>query len=213
MRHDFTHLIGKKSGMLTVIDVVFPEGSKRQKLVCKCDCGNTVLIFPYQFDTNYSQLSCGCIKHRTPYNATHKLSRTKLYHVWETMRLRCSSPEDKKYYCYGARGIAVCDEWYNNFLAFRDWALSHGYQEGLTIDRIDNNQGYSPDNCRWTSRKIQQRNRRNNVYITYQGKTQTLIEWCEELGLKYKTINGRIQSGWDKVRAITEPIHTPKNKN
>lgn len=213
MRHDFTPLIGKKSGMLTVVDVVFPEGSKRQKLVCKCDCGNTVLIFPYQFGTGYAQLSCGCVKHRTPYNAIHKLSKTKLYHVWGTMRLRCYSPEDKKYYCYGARGITVCDEWRNNFLAFRDWALCHGYQEGLTIDRIDNNQGYSPDNCRWTNRKVQQRNRRNNVYITYQGKTQTLVEWCEELDLKYKTINGRIQSGWDKVRAITEPVHTPKNKN
>lgn len=199
--------------MLTVIDVVFPEGSKRQKLVCKCDCGNTVLIFPYQFDASQSQISCGCIKHRTPYNATHKLSKTKLYHVWESMRLRCYASGNKKYYYYGGRGITVCDEWRNNFIAFQEWSLSHGYQEGLTIDRIDNNQGYSPDNCRWVTRAIQQRNMRRNVVITYQGKTQVLKDWCDELGLRYKTIQNRIVKGWDKVRAITEPIHTPKNKN
>ena len=213
MRHDFTHLIGKKSGMLTVIDVIFPEGSKRQKLVCKCDCGNTVLIFPYQLDSSQSQISCGCVKHRTPYNATHKLSKTKLYKVWETIRTKCRNPKSSNYRLYGGRGIDICDEWYNDFLAFRDWALSHGYQEGLTIDRINNNQGYSPDNCHWITNREQQLNKRNNVLISYQGKTQTLVEWCDELGLKYKTIQNRIVKGWDKVRAITEPIHTSTRKN
>lgn len=211
MTKNFDYLLGTKHNALTAIDIVIRQNPKKpwqkQSLIkCQCDCGNITYLLPSQFIKSDVK-SCGCYVHRTAYNATHKESKTPLYHIWETMRLRCTSPTNKKYYMYGARGITVCDEWFNDFIAFRDWSLSHGWAKGLSIDRIDNNLGYSPENCRWVTRSVQQRNTRRNVFITYQDKTQTLIEWCEELNLPYKTISNRILNGWDKVRALTEPIH------
>lgn len=208
---NYDYLLGQKQNALTAVDIVIRPSLKKQGqnqtvIKCLCDCGNTTYLLPYQF-IRQDIKSCGCYRSRTPYNATHKQSRTPLYHIWETMRLRCSAPNNQKYYMYGARGIKVCDEWQNDFIAFQEWALNNGWRKGLSIDRIDNNKGYAPDNCRWVTRKVQQRNTRRNIFITYQGKTQTLVEWCEELNLNYKTINNRISSGWDKVRALTEPIH------
>ena len=207
---NLNYLIGKKINMLEAVDIerVFEKKKKNQyttMIRCKCECGNTTLLFPYQFINGLIK-SCGCIKTRTPYNATHKLSKTNLYHIWETMRLRCNSSKNKKYYSYGARGIKVCDEWNNNFLAFREWSLNNGYSKGLSLDRIDNNGNYESTNCRWTTRKCQQRNRRNTIYITYNNETKSLSEWCEILNLNYKTISNRIYSGWDKIKALTTPI-------
>ncbi|MBR3208860.1 MAG: hypothetical protein IKF82_01185 [Bacilli bacterium] len=122
------------------------------------------------------------------------------------MKLRCFSPKNSKYYLYGARGITVCDEWKNDYLSFRKWAYSNGYAPNLSIDRINNDGNYEPSNCRWVSRKIQQRNRRNCIYITYNNKTQCLADWCDELNLGYKTICNRISNGWEPVKAITTPI-------
>lgn len=209
-RTDYSSYIGRKCHCLTVIGLDVPQ-SGRTRLICQCKCGNQTKVFPYQFDTGDIK-SCGCLRHRHPYNATHILSKTKLYHIWETMRLRCTSPKNKKYYLYGARGIGVCDEWLNDFLSFREWSLSHGYSEGLSLDRIDNSKGYSPDNCRWTTRKVQQRNRRCNRLITYNGETLTLVEWCDKLGLSYKTIDNRLLKGWDEIKALTTPIISNKKK-
>lgn len=214
---DFSYLIGQKQNLLTVIGLKKFCGKKKANvystmLECKCDCGNITYIYPYFFINNEIK-SCGCIKHNTPYNATHKLSRTNLYHIWETMRLRCNSPKNHKYYMYGARGIKVCDEWNNDYLKFREWALNNGYSKGLSLDRIDNNSNYSPDNCRWTTRKQQQRNTRRNVYITYNGKTQVLIEWCEELNLPYKVIRERIHKGLSPEIAFTTPIKHRSKKS
>lgn len=203
-KQDLSHFIGKKQNLLTVIDIIVPQNG-RKKLLCKCDCGNYTEILPYQF-TSENIKSCGCLKHRTPYNATHKLSQTPLYHIWETMRLRCHNPNNKKYYSYGARGIYVCEEWRNNFLSFQEWALSNGYKKGLSIDRIDNNKGYYPDNCRWATIKEQQRNTRRNIMITIDNETKSLIEWCEIYNLPYKTICNRIANGWDKHKALFYPI-------
>lgn len=208
---NFENLIGTKNNELTVVGIELRPyrntGKQRNVLKCQCTCGNTTYVLPYQFISGDIK-SCGCLRHRVPYNATHKLSKTPLYHIWETMRLRCGSPNNKKYYMYGARGITVCEEWVNDFLAFQKWSLDNGYAKGLTLDRRDNNMGYSPANCRWVSRKCQQRNTRRNIYITYKGKTQTLIEWCEELSLNYKTVNNRIARGWDSIQALTTPIAT-----
>ena len=176
---------------------------------CQCDCGNITYIYP-SFFKNGGIKSCGCLIHQTPYNATHKMSKESIYHVWETMRLRCNSPKNHKYYMYGARGIKVCDEWNNDFLKFKEWALNNGYSKGLSLDRIDNNGNYSPDNCRWATRKQQQRNRRNNVIITYNGKTQTLIEWSEELNMSYKALRERYRSGWDINKIFNTPVQIRK---
>lgn len=176
-------------------------------LECKCDCGNVFYIRPYQFARKeYS--SCGCRKRRSPYNTTHKLSKEKLYYIWETMRLRCNSPKSKRYYLYGARGIKVCDEWQNNFLAFREWAISNGYAQGLSLDRIDTNGNYEPNNCRWITIKEQLNNRRITKKATLNGVTKPVTVWCEEMGLNKKTINERIRTGMTAEEALLTPIHS-----
>lgn len=126
----------------------------------------------------------------------------KLNRIYHCMLRRCYCPDNQNYKWYGARGITVCDEWVNpemvdgrstkGWFSFRDWALSNGFENGLTIDRIDTNKGYSPDNCRWLSMKEQCNNRRSNHLITYKGKTQNLNQWCKELGLNYKNTEERI---------------------
>lgn len=124
---------------------------------------------------------------------THGLSNTRIYKIWECMKYRCSNPNRPEYPNYGGRGIIVCDEWANNFLSFYEWSMSNGYNESLTIDRIDVNGNYEPDNCRWTDMKTQANNTTRCIYITYQDKTQTLTQWCEELNLSYDTIRTRLR--------------------
>ena len=118
------------------------------------------------------------------------------------MKQRCYNINYTYYKDYGGRGIAVCDEWLNDFQAFYEWSMNNGYKDNLTIDRIDNNKGYSPNNCRWVTRKTQVQNRRNNVYITYDGKTQTLSQWADELGVRYNTLVLRHIRGWKNVRDV-----------
>lgn len=144
--------------------------------------------------------------------------RSKLNLIYQSMVNRCCNPNCKAYKNYGGRGITVCEEWLNNsvivvnnvhgskgWFAFKDWALSHNYSEGLTIDRIDNNGGYCPSNCQWVSRKIQGNNKRNNRLITYNGRTQTFSQWCEELEINPKTMKSRLdQSGWSIDRAFSQ---------
>ena len=118
----------------------------------------------------------------------HGLSKHPLNKIWRSMRRRCNNQSSSSYQRYGGRGISVCDEW-NNFETFYRWAISNGWADGLSIDRIDNDRGYSPDNCRFASRKEQSRNRRTNVSITVNGITKLQIEWAELLGLSYNTIS------------------------
>lgn len=112
------------------------------------------------------------------------------------MKDRCYNRRCSNYKNYGGRGIKMCDEWLNDFMSFYNWAMSHGYIEGLTIDRIDVNGNYEPNNCRWVDMKQQQRNRTDNRYFIINGETHCLSEWCEILGLKYRTVYSRLQRGW-----------------
>ena len=128
-----------------------------------------------------------------PYS--HRLSRSPMYPVWVCMKQRCSNPHNKSYKNYGARGISVCDEWINSYPAFYEWAIKSGYKKGLTIERIDNNKDYSPENCKWISKAAQSKNRRNVIVITYKGKTQCLADWARELGISRATIKSRLDQG------------------
>lgn len=144
----------------------------------------------------------------------HGESRTRLYKLWMWMRKRCRDKTDPKNYRYGGRGITVCDEWENSYLAFKEWSMSHGYSEELTLDRIDNDGNYSPDNCRWVSRKVQNNNRSDNILITYMGKTQSLHAWTDELNLPYHEVWQRIyRCGWSIEDAFTLKKYERGNKN
>lgn len=125
----------------------------------------------------------------------HGMKHTRLYRVWCGMKERCSNPHNKSYGRYGARGITVTQEWRDSFKSFYTWAIHNGYSENLTIDRIDNNKGYSPDNCRWVSTKEQNRNYSRNHQIAYKGKTQCIADWSDETGINRATILYRLQSG------------------
>lgn len=112
----------------------------------------------------------------------------RLYNLWVTMRTRCNNPHRKKYKDYGGRGIKVCDEWNRSAKAFCEWALSNGYAEGLQLDRINNDKGYGPDNCRWVTPKQNSRNRRDTVYLTVNGETKCVSEWCEQISISQYTV-------------------------
>ena len=121
----------------------------------------------------------------------HGMSRSRLYHIWNSMKTRCINPKAISYKYYGEKGVKVCEEWRSDFIAFHDWAMSHGYQDDLTIDRIDNDGDYCPDNCRWSTVKEQSNNRSTNVNIKIGNATKTLTEWCEIFQLDPIKIHSR----------------------
>lgn len=128
----------------------------------------------------------------------------KLRPVWRGMKNRCFNPKAPKFKYYGARGITVCDEWKENYQAFFDWAMANGYEESLTLDRIDTNGNYEPSNCRWVTRTVQNGNKRNNRYLEFQGVTRSIPEWSAITGIPTPIIYGRIHyHGWSVERALT----------
>lgn len=142
--------------------------------------------------------------------------KTRLNNIYSHMKSRCYNPNSDHYKYYGGRGITVCDEWlnpdmvYNNgkgswtkgYEAFKKWALENGYQDNLTIDRIDVNKGYCPENCRWVTRKVQQNNTRRNHLLTYKGETKNITEWAEITGISVTAITKRIRRNWTVERAL-----------
>jgi hypothetical protein len=123
------------------------------------------------------------------------MSHTAIYNVWREMRQRCENPNNKYYHSYGARDIKVCDEWMYDFVAFNNWAQSSGYVKGLTIDRINNDKNYEPDNCRWADMKYQSNNTRRNVIIILNGISKTIAEWADYFGIEYCTFRYRYKRG------------------
>lgn len=138
------------------------------------------------------------------------MKRTRLRDVYYSMIRRTTNKKDMHYKWYGDRGIKVCDEWLNDYEAFKQWAYENGYDENApkysqTLDRIDNNKGYAPNNCRWVSMKIQNRNTRKNRLITYKGITKPMQEWCDELNIPKTTFWERLDNGWSIEKAIETP--------
>lgn len=129
-------------------------------------------------------------------NIKHGKKGTRIYNIWIRMKVRCYNKNYDRYKDHGGRGIVMCDEWKHDFMTFYNWAMDNGYKEGLTIDRIDNDGNYEPNNCRWSTPKQQCNNRRTNIYLTYEGKTQTIAQWAEELGVKDSTMHCRYYRGW-----------------
>lgn len=132
--------------------------------------------------------------------------KTRLYTVWIDMRQRCSNPNRKEYARYGGRGITVCEGW-DKYEEFRAWAMESGYSDNLTLERVNNNGPYCPENCRWATRKEQANNRVTNRLLTMNGETHTMTEWAEVTGISRETIQRRLQRGWTVEKALTVPVH------
>lgn len=135
---------------------------------------------------------------------------SRLKNIYDNMIDRCYNPKNGNYPYYGGRGIRVCDEWRNDYFAFQEWALCHGFKDKLTLDRIDNNDYYKPDNCRWATMEEQSNNRRTNVVIEWDGKKMTGMQWAKELGMRYPTFMSRIKN-MPLEKAMTEPVHNEFN--
>lgn len=205
---------GETKNFLTMISDKMPGTNKyNSRALFQCKCGNIKAIIIHSVTTGRTK-SCGCLQlaYAKMKSYKHGDSETRLYRIWGNMKNRCGNPNYTESQYYGGKGITVCKEWQSDFEAFRDWALNNGYSDSLSIDRIDGNKGYFPDNCRWVDCKTQSRNRRSCIYIEYNGEKKDLTEWCEILNLPAATIRRRVYRGWDKVRALTEPIQTTIRK-
>lgn len=166
---------------------------------CLCDCGGTKQVASAHL-TNGMVRSCGCLVKTHGYASGGKVS--KVYRVWDSMVRRCLNPRHKAYRRYGGRGIKVCERW----LTFSNFIADMGEPSpGLTLDRINNDGGYEPDNCRWTTRSVQCRNSSNAHLLTHNGQTKTIIEWSLEKGWPHHVIGCRIRAGWTAQRAIETP--------
>lgn len=133
----------------------------------------------------------------------HGMCFSRLYHIWNGMKQRCENPNTISYKYYGGKGVNVCKEWRDSFESFKDWAISHGYSDDLTIDRIDANGDYCPENCRWATNKEQQNHTSYNRLYTYCGETHNVMQWAEKVGMSANMLYKRLQRGWDIERALT----------
>ena len=189
------------------------DGHKVRQWKCLCSCGNIRYLSTQEIKTK-KRKSCGC-KHNEyrRKNATiHGDSHKRLHNIWSGMRTRCYCETEYHYKWYGARGIKMDDKWRNDYCAFKKWALNAGYSPELSIDRIDNDGDYTPDNCRWVDHKTQCNNTRRNHYIEAFGEKLTMSQWADKTGIPYATIKRRIKRGWKPECAVTKPIRKLKNR-
>ena len=206
------NLVGMKFGRLTVMDRESPKSKKAKGLwVCKCECGNVIKVNTSDLKSG-NTTSCGCKRKETlrQLRTKHGESNTRLYNVWSDMKKRCYNTKNVDYKNYGGRGITVCDEWMD-FQNFYEWAIANGYDETAprgqcTIDRINVDGNYEPENCRWVDRYIQMNNKRNNRILTYNGESHTLAEWCEIVNIPYNCLKSRLNKlHWSVEKTLTTP--------
>ena len=201
-------LIGRRFGLLTVVSV-WQSWGDGQMWRCHCDCGGSVVRCTSELLRTRSvknMKSCGCSR----VGAKERGRYRKLQQAYYNMVNRCTNSESERYDRYGGRGITVCDEWLECIDAFFEWALSHGYVEGLSIERIDNDGNYEPSNCEWIPLEQQGWNKSTSRRLTWNGKTQTPRQWADELGVSYDAIQLRVSRKWSAERIFTQPFRTPR---
>ena len=195
-------LTGKRFGRLVVIGLQ-PSETRKTYWICQCDCGNIKVIRSDSLQCG-SIRSCGCLKkeqdeknlsqgngHRKYAETGFKVGGTRLYSIWQGIKSRCYNEHNARYDRYGGRGIKVCDEWRNDFVNFYNWAIKNGYSADLTIDRINNDGDYCPENCHWATAKEQCNNRSTNILIKIGNATKTLTQWCEIFELNSAAVLAR----------------------
>jgi len=202
--------VGHKFGKLTVLQLCGANGKGLNEFLFLCECGTQKVMTGERVFFGHTK-SCGCIMkgYKGTKRTYHGLTGTKIYRTWRNMISRCDRPNRKDYANYGGRGIKVCERWY---------VLEHFLQdmgepeEGFSIDRIDVNGNYCPENCRWATNKFQVRNRRTTLMLSYNGIDMALADWAEKVNLPYTTLFSRYKRGWPVHRILTEPYHAEKQK-
>lgn len=200
--------IGKEFDRLTIEeelpDKITKGGNKVRMVLAKCKCGKTVIVQLGNLRSGVTR-SCGCLKEERDktFGITHGLSRHPLYRILHGMITRCTNSNRDYWYCYGERGISVCDEWIQDPPSFIRWALEHGWRPGLQIDRLDNDGGYSPSNCRISTPMENGRNKRNTKMLWFGNVFLPVVEWAELTGISYRTLVRRVTNGWSAFNALT----------
>lgn len=204
--------VGKRFGNLVVLN--YQNG----KFECLCDCGATVMK-KTTYLTSGVVKTCGKCNYHKAAITTHGLSHDRIYRIWKGMNQRCYNPNSHGWPIYGARGIYICNQWRNDISSFREWALSNGYADNLSIDRIDGDKGYSPENCRWATAKEQANNQhpkntftpkkemnKRSVIWTINGETKSALEWCKQYDFSFPFVSYRIKKmGMTPLEALTTP--------
>ena len=195
-KNDNKKYIGEKYGELTVVDFEYDTNEQVFSWVCRCSCGGIRVVKPYRLRNGSVTMCKDCAKKAmSENNKTHGLSYTRLYSIWGGIKERCNNSNSAAYKYYGERGISICEEWRNDFTSFYEWSMNNGYEEGLTIDRIDNDGNYEPSNCRWTTMSVQANNKRKvkpRIYLTIDGINKPLKEWGEESEFSLQAIKYRL---------------------
>lgn len=195
--HNFIDITGEKFNRLTVLKREENKGTRAYWL-CKCDCGNEIITDGKRLRSGYTK-SCGCLqKEKAFFNNKfkHGLADTRLSNIYFKMKSRCTNSHSKRYKDYGGRGITICDEWMKESKNFFEWAINNGYKKDLTLERINNEKGYSPDNCKWATYQDQANNTRRNHLVTIDGESHTIAEWSRITNISYSTIRARIRRGY-----------------
>ena len=209
------NLVGDVYGRLVVIKLSHVK--KESYWLCKCECGNIKTVRIGSLRSGNTK-SCGCLNTEMTILRNKKMSKydvstnDKLYWAWNHMLQRCFKDYENNKKYYKDRGITVCDEWKENFLAFREWSLNNGYKENLSLDRIDNNGNYEPKNCRWTTKEEQSNNTRSVRLIEYKGEIKSISQWARIFGIDRKTISYRLKNNWDIDSLFIKPYDIYKKE-
>ena len=206
MAKNVPSLVGERFGRWIVLDKAEKGKSGEIQYLCRCDCGNERIIRRTSLTTGNSK-SCGCLSRDVAVksNTKHGDTDKRLYRIWAGIIQRCCNNRNRyEWEKYGGRGICVCDEW-KQYEAFRDWSLANGYNDNLSIDRIDPNGNYCPENCRWATSYQQANNKRTSKFITFNGKTATVKEFADEYDIAYSCLYARLRNGWSVEKALLTP--------
>lgn len=204
-------LTGHRYGYLTVVQFVC-RLNNHSMFKCVCDCGKQTIVTGNNLRRNHTT-SCGCMSSKKTIgirSSTHMMTNHPLYQTWTGMINRCYWSKHNRSKHYMLKGITVCDEWRYNFIKFKDWAFSNGWEKGLSLDRINNDGNYEPSNCRWATNKEQARNRSSNVWIEINGISQIATVWAEEYNISPATIHNRMTKGWSGYDAVCTPLFKRK---
>lgn len=206
---------GKIFDNFVVLKKIKSCDGRHGRYLCKCDCGNEFVV---RSDYVNKVRSCGCLTSYLKGNSvkTHGLSRSRLYKIWNTMKQRCGNKNTDEFVYYGARGIRVCPEWNDDFMAFYKWSIENGYSEenrNLSIDRIDVDGGYEPSNCRWVDDNVQANNKTNTIWIEFNGEKHSLTEWAYIIGINKGTLRSRYLAGWGIEEMLTKPVDMSRSFN